>query len=304
MFRGLTAVLVAAGTVWGLADRAEAFHHVVRARCIAYYPGLYSFGCCGCPPCPPPPYTYPCVYRYPKFCGHFKSCWNGRLLCATGCRRGGLCGFGCGYGCFGCGVGGCAPRGYGYCGGCGTGCGACGSSCGACGDGSCGTGGCDSCGGGNCQIGGGASAGRSYQTDEKVLYDGPAPGPEQNPAPEPDPSAGIMRSPFHLASSAQRDGSNDFARGLRAYWDNNMTDALRSFEAAAAAEPHNALYHYYRALALYNLSGAEAAGEWLQQAVELEREAPVANWGRRMERVQGRPRLWLEQARQNADLGR
>ncbi len=82
-----------------------------------------------------------------------------------------------------------------------------------------------------------------------------------------------------------------------------MTVAVQSFEAAAAAEPQNAMYHYYRALALYNLSGAEAAGEWLQQAVELEREQPVPNWGRRMERVQGRPRLWIEQARRDAGLG-
>ncbi len=141
MVRGLTAMLVAVGTVWGLADSAEAFHHVVRARCIAYYPGLYSFGCCGCPPCPPPPYTFPCVYRYPKFCGPYASCWNGRLICATGCYRPKRCRLGCGL--FHCRLRGCAPCGYGFCGGCGDGCGSCGA--GGCSVGGCDAGGCDHC---------------------------------------------------------------------------------------------------------------------------------------------------------------
>jgi hypothetical protein len=57
-------------------------------------------------------------------------------------------------------------------------------------------------------------------------------------------------------------------------------------------------------LAYYNVAGEEAANQWLAQAVELERQAPIANFGRSMERVQGRARLWLEQARRDAGLGR
>jgi predicted Zn-dependent protease len=155
--------------------------------------------------------------------------------------------------------------------------------------------------------------GGSFESDEKVLYDGPAPGPVASPepaaAPEPtaDPSASNQQTNFRLASQTSRNGSGEgsgaFGRGLRSYRDGNMNEALVGFEAAAVAEPQNALYQYYRALAVYNQQGAEAASQWLQQAVELERQAPVANYGKRMERVQGRARLWIEQARAEAGLG-
>ncbi len=300
MRRVLLAVLTAAGATWGLAEEAGAFHHVIRARCIAYYPGLYSFGYCGAP-CPPPPYTFPCTYSYPKYCGPFARCYDGRVYCSTGYRRCGLC---CGLSCrLGCCLRGCAPCGY----GCGYSCGGC------CGCGSCGT--CDSCGAGggceNCDAGSSTATtemGRTFQTNEKVLYDGPAdkaPASSVPPQPEPDPSAGIFRRPFRLTSlkSQDRDGTNDFTRGMRAYWDDNMTLALDAFEAATAAEPQNALYRYYQALAMYNLQGPEAASQFLAQAVEFERENPIANWGRRMERVQGRARIWVEQARSAANVG-
>jgi hypothetical protein len=81
-----------------------------------------------------------------------------------------------------------------------------------------------------------------------------------------------------------------------------MNDAARSFDAAAGAEPANALYSYYRALAIYNAQGEQAASQWLTQAVQLERQTPVQHWGRNMERVQGRARLWVEQARREAGL--
>ena len=304
MRRVLLAVVVAAGAIGGLAQEANAFHHVIRARCIAYYPGLYSFGYCGAP-CPPPPYTFPCTWSYPKYCGPFASCYDGRVLCSTGKRH--HCGLLCRRGC---GLRGCAPCGYGYgcgydsCGSCGD-CGSCGSSCGSCGG--CGTdGGCESC---NVGTSAGTDTGRSFETDEKVLYDGPAdqaPSTNTSPEPEADPSASIFQRPFRLTSAKtqQGDGSRDFSRGMQAYWDNNMTAALEAFEVAVAAEPQNALYAYYRALAMYNLHGAEAANDWLAQAVELEREQPIGQWGRRMERVQGRARLWVEQARIAGGVGR
>ena len=62
------------------------------------------------------------------------------------------------------------------------------------------------------------------------------------------------------------------------------------------------MYHYYRALALFDLNSAPAAGQALQQAIELERDQPIANWGKRMERVQGRGRVWIENARGAAGL--
>jgi tetratricopeptide (TPR) repeat protein len=109
---------------------------------------------------------------------------------------------------------------------------------------------------------------------------------------------------FRLAAGTGRNGTAAYARGLRSYWDGNMTEALGAFDAAAAAEPGNALYQYYRALSFYNLQGEEAAADWLAQAVEMERQSPIKHWGRSMERVQGRARLWVEQARTSASLGR
>lgn len=287
----LTAVLVSLGAVWGLVNDAQAFGHKVRTTCIAYYPGLYSFAPCGCGY---PPYVYPCTYRYPKYCGHRKSCWRGYLT--GGCLPPGYaCRYGCGAGC-----GSACDGGCGSCGGCGDGCSVgCGNGCGSCGDG------CDGCGDGD-SYSPSVSSPSTYETDEKVLDDGPAPGPETAPQPEADPAdptASSRQSTFRLAAATGRDGTPAFTRGLQSYWDNNMNEALRAFDAAAAAEPQNALYQYYRALTFYNLQGPDAAGEWLQHAVELERQAPVENYGRRMERVQGPARLWIEQARTDAGLG-
>ncbi len=315
MRRVLLAVLMATGVVGVLAQSASAFHHTIRVRCISHYPGLYSFGYCGAP-CPPPPYTFPCSYSYPKYCGPFASCYDGRVLCTTGrghCGRGhcGLkhgrkrgyagWGYGCGLGYGGCGLRGCAPCGYGG-----------GYACGGCGD-SCADGGC-SMGGGcqNCESGGSGTmdGSQSFEGDEKVLYDGPAdkaPSLNTPPSPEPDPSASIFRRPFRLTSTTTRqqgDGTNDFARGLRAYLDNNMNGALEAFETAVSVEPQNALYAYFRALAMFNLQGADAANDWLAEAVELERQSPIVQWGKRMERIQGRPRIWIEQARVAGGVGR
>lgn len=323
MRRVLLAIAIAGGAVLGTAQQAEAFHHGIRARCINYYPGQYSFGYCGAP-CPPP-YTFPCTWSYPKYCGPWAGCYDGRVQC--GQRR---CGFGHGqrswrhFAGLGCGLGyglcgsrccGSAACGYGYCGG-------------SCASLSCGAGGCDSgsCGGSGCvdgNCGGGSSSGStsssgsgvpsgSFQSgDERILYDGPAENAPQinnsappSPSPEPDSSTSVLRNRFRLASNTepQGEGLNDFNRGVRAYWDGNMSTALEGFENAVNAEPRNPLYAYYRALAMYNLQGADAANDWLAQAVELERDKPVAGWGKRMERVQGRARLWLEQARANAGI--
>jgi hypothetical protein len=293
----LAAVFVSLAA-WGLAGDASAFGHKVRTNCIGYYPGLYSFAPYGYPP-----YVYNCTYRFPKYCGHRKACWRGYLTCTT---PNPYCAYGCGGGCYGGGGGyGCGSAcmmGCGCGGGCGS-CDGCGGGCGSC-DG-CG-GGCSGCGGGEYSNSPAASAPGSQETDERVLYDGPAAdAPAPAPAPEAaDPSANNSQTSFRMASQTRRDGSPAFTRGLRSYRDGNMNEALRSFDTAAAAEPQNALYHYYRALTVYNLQGAEAAGQWLDQAVALERQAPVEHWGRIMERVQGRARLWVEEARRDAGISR
>jgi Flp pilus assembly protein TadD len=107
-----------------------------------------------------------------------------------------------------------------------------------------------------------------------------------------------------LISNSQRDGSEAFEQGLNAYRAHSMNNAVGSFETASAAEPENAMFRYYQALAIYELHGAEAANETLRQAVELERAQPIANWGKRMERVQGRNRNWVENARRAAGVAR
>src|SRR5262245_25195190 len=53
-------------------------------------------------------------------------------------------------------------------------------------------------------------------------------------------------------------------------------------------QPDNAVYYYYYlALTFYELHGEDAGMDVPQQAVQLERREPIANWGKRMERVQG-----------------
>jgi hypothetical protein len=322
----LLAMIVSAGGLWN-AEPAQAFHHRMRTTCIAYYPGLYSYpSYCGAVY---PPYTYACSYGYPKFCGHRKACWTGRLSCTRpngpygyscgGCGWG--CGDACGGGCSfvtgsGCYDGGCGGGDCGF--GCDGGCygGSCGDGCGGCGDGGC-MGGCGGCGDGGCVGGcGGGDGGcvgcdtassAPVGSDEKVLYDGPAPAPSPTevPAPEADPSASTQRGAFRLTSTqgaAQQDGSGDFARGLRSYREGNMSAASEAFSSATSAEPTNALYQYYQALVTYNQYGADAANQSLAQAIDMERQAPVKNWGRMMERVQGPARLWIEQARREAGL--
>jgi hypothetical protein len=292
MRKAVLTILVAAGALWGLVDTAEAFCHKVRTTCIGYYPGLYSFAPCGCGY---PPYVYSCTYRYPKYCGRRKACYRGYLSCASQYP------YNCGYGaCGGCGSS-CAS--YGSCGygGCGTGCGDCGS----CGVG-CGTG-CDGCGDGGCACSSTDGGPTSFETDSKTIYDAPAPGPQPADSPEAaegDPMASARQIGFRRTASTRGNGTSAYARGLRSYWDGNMSEALQAFNAAASAEPENALYQYYRALSFYNLQGPDAAGDWLAQAVQMEREAPIKNWGTQMERIQGRARLWVEQARTNASLGR
>ena len=309
-----TAVAVAAVLVATVSSQADAFCHKYRSVPIwfgAYYPNC---GTCG-----------PCIVPYMisgSICG---------AGCGYGCNYGYGCGGGCGYG-YGCG-GGCVKKHHhcwiGHklwrhatagCGSCFGGCDGYASSCGSCYsgcDGGCGggcsscDGGCGSCGGacdggcsGGCSGGGaGCSSCGSGGGSAEVLYDGPsADAPPVN-----DQSAGVHRPLMLLTGmrlSNQEDGSAAFGRGVTAYRHGSLNDASRDFEAAANAEPNNALYQYYRALALHDTLGADAAEGALQQAVEAEKRESVSGWGKQMERVQGRSRLWIEKARRDAGLTR
>ena len=123
----------------------------------------------------------------------------------------------------------------------------------------------------------------------------------------PDDQSASVRRPLVLLAglrNAQADGSSEFNQGLSEFRGGSLNEAARDFEAASSAEPNNALYHYYRALTLYDLYGAAAGEEALAQAVEAERNEPIKGWGKRMERVQGRSRLWVEKARREAGLVR
>ena len=180
---------------------------------------------------------------------------------------------------------------------CGGGCGGC-WNCSGWSDG-CGTGGCGTSG--SC----GTSAATETPVNSKVISDVPSPSEEVAPQVAPsDRSASIQQSSFHAASNVRRDGSVAFEKGVAGFRQGRMREALGDFEVAASAEPNNALYHYYRALTMYDVAGAEAAQEALQRAVDAESREPVKNWGKRMERVQGRGRLWIEMARRNAGLVR
>ncbi len=269
----MTAVIVAS-----MSSNAEALCH--RYRSIPVWYGVYYPNCGPCGGCIAPYVA--------------SGCYSGYGYCGIGCG-------GCGHARYGCGACVKHPRLAAHkawkrclrgCGSCfaSVGCYGCGDGCGSCGAGC--TSGCSSCNTGG--------------SDSKTIYDGPAGDAPPLPSAGIDQSAAARRPLILLAGlrNRQADGSADFERGLNAYRNGSLNDAAREFEVAASAEPDNALYHYYRALAMYDLYGAEAAVEAREQAVQAELREPISGWGKRMERVQGRARLWIEQARRDAGLVR
>ena len=186
----------------------------------------------------------------------------------------------------------------------------CASTCGL-GSYGCRDGGCGSCGCDGCSVGGiGWSSVRQVHTSDtegggEVIYDGATNGTETSSEPVQVTEARNSKSSrYHLVSNARSDGSIAFDKGLIAFRSRSLSSAIGDFDSALSAEPTNAMYHYYRALALYDRDGADAASDALRQAVQLERDQPITNWGKRMERVQGRNRLWVEDARRAAGLVR
>jgi hypothetical protein len=299
-----SAAAIAAVMVVSASTEAEAFCH--KYRSVPMWLGAYYPNCGPCGGCIMP-YVASGAYAGGGYCGVGCGYGCGAYGCGTAYGSGYGCmkrhrfaahrawkqlvrGCGSCFGCYGdCGYGDC---GYGDCGGCYAGCG----DCGGCGS-DCGDGGCSDCGNGGV-VDGGTEGG-------EILYDGPAPADEGTPTTTTtDPSASVRRPLIMLAGmrSQQADGSGEFEKGVNAYRSGSLNDASQAFDAAASAEPDNALYHYYRALTMHDLYGAEAAEEARQLAVEAERREPIKGWGKRMERVQGRARVWIEKARRDAGL--
>jgi hypothetical protein len=239
--------------------------------------------------------------------GGYWACGGGGMGAATGgrhhscrlhARRAGLAA-GCGGAGSYCGAGACGYGGYSGCGsgcygsgdGCGGGCSGCGDGCGGgCGDG------CSGCGGGCSDCGQG-----EQPTSAEVIYDGPVPaGATGTQSIDTHEARAAGSTLYRLASNKRQDGSADFEKGLRSFRAHSFSDATASFQTAVSVEPDNAIYYYFQAMSIFELQGAEAASDALQRAVELERDQPIANWGKRMERIQGRGRVWIENARRAA----
>lgn len=89
----------------------------------------------------------------------------------------------------------------------------------------------------------------------------------------------------------------------------------RAFEDYLMGDYHNSMYRlteavesgskdplsrYLLALCYYQIGDTETAEATLREATRLEAAQPIANWGQRMERVQGRARVWVELGRREA----
>jgi tetratricopeptide (TPR) repeat protein len=139
--------------------------------------------------------------------------------------------------------------------------------------------------------------------DAQIISDDVLGEEGQSEAIEEGQSADANPATFRLAGY-RKAGDEAFRNGLDSSRMGAMNEALSAFQRAAQADPQNALYHYHQALTLYDMSGADAARDTLRQAVRAEQRAPIKDWGKRMERVQGPARLWVEKARRDAGLSR
>jgi hypothetical protein len=284
--------------------------------------------------CPAPCYSG--CFVYSSFCyggcdggGGYGGCgsggcgWGG---CGSGGCGAGRCGSaGCGVG--GCGAGGCGSAacragGCGGChlkhhfkhacclrrqcgGGCGSGCGIASGGCDSCGSSSSAGCGCTSVSDGGAQAlqtsGQEINSTSGIELNSTIISDRPA-----------EPASGAVEptqihetshrqaTPYRLVSEERQDGSGAFDRGMGLLRSRSLTEAVGAFDMAAKAEPNNPLYRYFLALTIYDLNG----GDSLTQAIELERQSPVSGWGKKMERVQGKSRNWIEKARRDAGLVR
>jgi Flp pilus assembly protein TadD len=92
--------------------------------------------------------------------------------------------------------------------------------------------------------------------------------------------------------------------GIRSYRSGSYFKAIALLTRATEFDTDDTLSSYFLALSHFQIGDTESARDALRTAVELERRHPIPNWGTRMERIQGRARLWLESARREAGVGR
>jgi hypothetical protein len=81
------------------------------------------------------------------------------------------------------------------------------------------------------------------------------------------------------------------------FWNRHYDNAVDRLQSARELAPHDASPVYFLALVHARQGRTQLAEATLQAAVSIEASHPLAEWGRLMERIQGRERLWLEQAR-------
>jgi len=113
---------------------------------------------------------------------------------------------------------------------------------------------------------------------------------------------GMQSSQRHITPGRTR-AQVRFGNGLHKFWSRHYDEALERFQAARRTDPTDAAYLYFSALAYLRSGQADLAKTALAEAVALEASYPIPNWGRMMERVQGRQRVWLEEARTDAAMG-
>jgi hypothetical protein len=157
-----------------------------------------------------------------------------------------------------------------------------------------------------CQKGCGPSC---QKTCEATAAEAEAALAELDPAPRPEEFAEVVPASsvlpvsikIEVAEATEVDeiaARRHFAAGLEKLHDGLYEEAIKNFSAATSAAPADAKYAYFYALALRAAGKKAEADAQLTIAIELESAAPVANWGRAMERVQGEARMWIENARQ------
>lgn len=128
-----------------------------------------------------------------------------------------------------------------------------------------------------------------------------APADPENPAPMPEtPSVAMRLVSLDDGEEPGRTTSQRFAAALSRLHEGQTDAAVQGFRAAMQQYPGNAKYAYFCALAERQAGLLEQAEQTLAEATRLEALSPIDNWGQLMERVQGRQRIWIEEARSNA----
>ncbi len=113
---------------------------------------------------------------------------------------------------------------------------------------------------------------------------------------------------LHLLASHQESVETQrqppqFAEALSDYHIGDFHGALYRLTEAVEQGSKDPLTRYLLALCHYQIGDTETAQAILREAIKLEAKNPIANWGQRMERIQGRARVWVERARQAAFRG-